>query len=1187
MKKIIFLFLLINSSLFSQVLINEYSAANYDDIDFLAGPETNYSDWVELYNPGTSSVNLSGYYLSDRISNIQKWQIPVGANIPAGGYLVFLADKQDGFSGGYYHTNFKLTQTSFNEILIFSDPSGIIIDSISLNYPNKKNDSRCRITDGSATWAISKNPTEGSTNNNSKDRYALTPIFDTNAGFYSSSITLSLSTTEASSEIRYTLDGSKPNSSSTLYSSPVSISSTTVVRAKTYSSNPNISSSHIETNTYFINENHTTKVVSISGGSGLDNLLGGSFLEPEGTFELFETDGSFLTESTGEFNKHGNDSWAYDQRGVDYISRDQFGKNHSLEDEIFDNKSRNKFQRIILKCGASDNYPFEGAANSNYLGEYGGAHIRDAYIHEMSQLGDLRLDERSTEFAVLYVNGNYWGVYDIREKADDHDFTRYYYDQDKNDLQYLKTWGGTWSEYGGVAAQTDWDNLVNFITTNSMTIPANYNYVDSIYNTGSLIDYFILNGYVVNADWLNWNTAWWRGMNPSGDKKKWRYVLWDMDATFNHYTNYSGVPDQSANSDPCTPEVLGDLGGQGHVPIWNALLTNDDFFADYINRYAELSSTVFSCDSMHNLLTLMTNEIIGEMPRHITRWGGTMAEWQANIDSIHAFIDTRCVNIDSLLVDCNPEISGPYELTIIVQPPGAGEVQLSSITPSSYPYTGTYFGGVNIPLDADAFNCWEFDYWTIANDTILPNDTTENIFFTMSQDDTITVYFTPVYCGVDNTIYVDVQPTGAGTINIDGTNILSFPSTQLLNDSTNHTFDAIANAGFSFNHWDWNIHSPAPSSTSTNTIVYTYSNDTVTAYFDIILIDTVVYIVNPVGAGNITVDGTNISVFPNTSYYINASNSSLQANANTGFGFNNWEFLNNTALPNNTSTNITTTWNFSDTVIIHFDPIVSYDITYLVNPIGSGSINIDGTNTSIFPTTINYVSGTNVSLNAINNTGYSFDFWQTDLSTLLPNIATNNVNFNVVANDTIIANFGEFTTDTLWVVSNPIGVATLEVGNDIITTSPFMGIYPLGELLYINTIPNGSNVFNQWNVSSVGIPDYNENTYFTFLGQDTLYAYFNNVLSIENIGDDFSSINIFPTIVNDKITIEIKSSEKTNFNLELFDLNGKLIMEMYKGKIRNNKTFKKEFHIHDISKGIYFIKINSKKTNTSFKILKL
>src|SRR5690606_20149696 len=119
--------------------------------------------------------------------------------------------------------------------------------------------------------------------------------------------------------------------------------------------------------------------------------------------------------------------------------------------------------------------------------------------------GDFKLDERTWRPCVVYLNGQYWGVYEIREKADDHDYTSTYFDQDKYHLQYLKTWGGTWSEYGGAQSQTDWTNLRNFILGNNMGVAANFENVDTLLNWKSLCDYFVINSYVVNQDWLNWN----------------------------------------------------------------------------------------------------------------------------------------------------------------------------------------------------------------------------------------------------------------------------------------------------------------------------------------------------------------------------------------------------------------------------------------------------------------------------------------------------------------------------------------------------------------------------------------------------------------------------------------------------------------------------------------------------------
>ncbi|MBK7296155.1 MAG: CotH kinase family protein [Flavobacteriales bacterium] len=85
---------------------------------------------------------------------------------------------------------------------------------------------------------------------------------------------------------------------------------------------------------------------------------------------------------------------------------------------------------MIIKAIAGDNYEF---------GPGQPTHIRDAYVQALSQQAHLAVDERSYEPGVLYVNGQFWGVYDIREKVDDHDFTKYYYDQDKFNIQMIKT----------------------------------------------------------------------------------------------------------------------------------------------------------------------------------------------------------------------------------------------------------------------------------------------------------------------------------------------------------------------------------------------------------------------------------------------------------------------------------------------------------------------------------------------------------------------------------------------------------------------------------------------------------------------------------------------------------------------------------------------------------------------------
>ena len=125
-----------------------------------------------------------------------------------------------------------------------------------------------------------------------------------------------------------------------------------------------------------------------------------------------------------------------------------------------------------------------------------------------------------------------------------------------------------------------------------------------------------------------------------------------MDNTFDHGANYTDIPSQGVNADPCDPESIGDTGGQGHIPIWNALLNNDEFFTDYINRWTDLSNNYFSCEFLISHLDSLINLIEPEMPRQIDRWGGNYNTWQSNINNMRDFIEERCEIINSGILDC-------------------------------------------------------------------------------------------------------------------------------------------------------------------------------------------------------------------------------------------------------------------------------------------------------------------------------------------------------------------------------------------------------------------------------------------------------------------------------------------------------------------------------------------------------
>lgn len=715
------------TSVKAQIVINEYSCSNQGGISAtdLYG---NTPDVFELYNKSGSNANISGFYLSDDPGNLTKWQFPSGTTISGNGFIkVFASGRDTAATGvGEYHTSFKLTQTR-PEIIILSRPNGTIMDSVTLRA-TMKDHGRGRDPDGSTNWKVytGTNCSFGSANGTTNYiDYKKRPVFNITPGFFNSSQTITLSTTDPNVMVYYTLNGDNPNGNpNSLYFTPFVIDSTRVIRAYAKSLDPLYYDSFTETNTYFIREprDYTFPVVSCAG-EGIITQLFASQTVVFGNVEYFGTDNVFKYEAGGTMDKHGNDSWAFPQKGFDFVADDEYGYSYTNKQQFFDDpklgwSDRDKHQKIMFKAGASDNFPFGGQAGGNGRP----CHMRDAFDHSYSFRKNLHLDGRRYEPIILFINGKYWGVYELREKFDE-DYTDYYYNQPE--IDNLKYWGGLNVEDG---TSTGWTNLYAFIMANSMNNVANFNLVEAQLSFMSLIDYMIFNSFAVNSDFINWNSAWWRGLDPTKDKHKWRYWNWDMDNTWNLGENYSGLPTTNYDSNPCDyentfPQSAG--ANQGHAAILTKLMQNDTFKSMWINRYADLLNTALNCDSLMDHLNYFVNFLTPEMDMQSRRWGDTISKWIENVDTMRNFMLGRCQYIDSAIVNCY-NVTGPWNLCVDVYPPNSGTVQLNSIMISNFLWNGDYFGGTAMSASANAGDFFTFDHWEVTNIDRFNQDSLKN-----------------------------------------------------------------------------------------------------------------------------------------------------------------------------------------------------------------------------------------------------------------------------------------------------------------------------------------------------------------------------------------------------------------------------------------------------------------------------
>lgn len=139
---------------------------------------------------------------------------------------------------------------------------------------------------------------------------------------------------------------------------------------------------------------------------------------------------------------------------------------------------------------------------------------------------------------------------------------------------------------GGQPALNDWSALRTFILSNNMANQANFQYVNDRLDASSLVDYICVNMFTVCSDWLNWNTAWWRGLTIHGTHLKWGYTLWDNDATYGHYINYTNIPDTSSAAIHAILKTLnGSSDPQDHIGILLALRPESGF-NQYCNTHA-------------------------------------------------------------------------------------------------------------------------------------------------------------------------------------------------------------------------------------------------------------------------------------------------------------------------------------------------------------------------------------------------------------------------------------------------------------------------------------------------------------------------------------------------------------------------------------------------------------------------
>ena len=726
----VILYLFFHSISFSQIVLNEVCTKNNTLIEDEFG-ET--PDWIELYNNSNSDFNLEGYFLSDDIDELLKWEFP-NKTIAAQSVLLVFASGND-LADIYCHTNFKLS--NLGEKIFLSDANGNLVDEISI--PNLNDDhSFGRLPDGNGAWTFFEIPTPQDLNTlGTNYDFAKSPTLNTQQYFYGNSTTIGLSCDDPNCSIRFTRDGTIPDLNSELYTEPISIDTTTCIRAVTFSSD--FSPSTPTTRTIFINSEHTLPILSMTS-------------EPHNLFDW--EDGIFTLGPTGDsiFPHWGANFWKDIEvpMHIEYFIDDNLEAEYDVGAKVHGGKAARSKAMKAIRLVTDGDYPSEGMDYQffknkdihhftrlvvrNASGDFNYTHFRDAYLHRYFIDEGLDLDVLGHQPMAIYLNGMYWGVMNMREKID-----RFYiannngYPRDSIDLleEDLFVLEGSGDEY---------NSNFEFITTNDLNIESNFEIAKSYYDISNLADYYICQSFVNNTDFPNNNIKFWQPNNENG---KWRHLLFDMDVamgrfgwTVAHFDNFNWLlRDNPTNN--------------RFVNIVKALLSNDEYRDYFITRYADLMNTVFREEILKAETERTVAEIEDEMERHfqVWEWPGFDVWSGRRLGGLFTFIEER-PGYQREFVREYFELENSVQLKINTFPKGAGTIQVNTITPDELPWDGHYYNGVPVTLTIVPNNGFTFSHWESIH-TFLDKDISQSISYNYEVDDEITAYFEAEYDGLN------------------------------------------------------------------------------------------------------------------------------------------------------------------------------------------------------------------------------------------------------------------------------------------------------------------------------------------------------------------------------------------------------------------------------------------------------
>lgn len=742
--KVVFFFVLccfLHNRVAAQLRINEFLASNSTtvyDPDFGV-----FADFVELYNASSFPISLANYSISDKPENKKKWIFPE-ITLESGQYLILWADGNNKYIGdtaysefkrknievSALHLNFKLSADG--EYLGLFDAKGKLVDEIKFGV--QENDvSYGRNTSNSNEWQFFNEVSPGNINSNYGANsliYASEPTFNIQGGFYPSTQSLQISSSESEAEIRFTFDGSEPTRQSILIGTSFDVIRNYVIRARAYV--PGKLPSPVVTSTYFIGESISLPVISLS--SNAKDLFGFDFgiirnsikdREVPGFVEYYD-ENKKLAFSTGVGLKlFGTTIFTLPQKPLSIRFKSKFGIDE-LQYKLFEDRDNERFKSIQLRNGGND---------------YNLSYFRDGLATNLFK-GKIDLDYQEYKPCVVFINGDYHGIYEIRERLD----AQYLSDNHQINAENIDIIEDSLTVVAG--DEKEFQQFLKLFKSLDLSQDENFALIASKMDVDEYINYMI-HKIFVGYSIVDYNNKYWRSKDKDS---KWRWIAHDMEHGFGEISGdkyWVNTFSKVSGNDPLLPEWS--------TLIFANLIKNTSFRDRMIQRFAVYLSTIYQPEATLNILDSIKTVLQTQMPRHIQRWNSppNIPTWNRNIDSLRNYLEKRPAYIRQHIETLFPVIdSAKIDLIII----GQGSISVSGVQLSDTLISIYFFKNAELTLQAIPAPGYQFIGWQSVSDSA-------NISFDVQKDTAYTAVFSkqpisiiPPYINKDTILSAALAP---------------------------------------------------------------------------------------------------------------------------------------------------------------------------------------------------------------------------------------------------------------------------------------------------------------------------------------------------------------------------------------------------------------------------------------------